>query len=115
SLTRLYLFLPQKGLSQVGAAKRYKSAVAVPAEQRASEAGKQILRQGGNAIDAAVAVQFALAVTVPRAGNIGGGGFMVIHLTDGPNKTLDFREVAPLESSPDMYLQNGEYIRSEEH
>jgi gamma-glutamyltranspeptidase/glutathione hydrolase len=97
-------------MAQVGTANKYKKAVVVSAEQHASEVGKQILQQGGNAVDAAVAVQFALAVTLPRAGNIGGGGFMVIHLADGTNQTLDFREEAPLQAGPDMYMRDGKYL-----
>ncbi len=70
----------------------------------ASAVGRDILRAGGNAVDAAVAVGFALAVTHPEAGNIGGGGFMVARLPDGETVTLDFRETAPAAASRDMYL-----------
>ncbi len=70
----------------------------------ASEAGVQVMRQGGNAVDAAVATAFALAVVLPEAGNIGGGGFMVVRMADGTNASLDFREKAPLAASRDMYL-----------
>ena len=70
----------------------------------ASEAGVEILRAGGNAVDAAVAVGYALAVTYPFAGNIGGGGFMNIRLADGRVLSLDYREMAPLAASRDMYL-----------
>ena len=68
--------------------------------------GKSILQKGGNAIDAAIATQLALAVVYPGAGNIGGGGFMVAHLKNGTNITIDFREVAPLKASRDMYLDS---------
>lgn len=70
----------------------------------ASDAGNEIIRAGGNAVDAAVAVGFALAVTYPVAGNIGGGGFMVIRMADGRTASLDYREVAPLAAHRDMYL-----------
>src|SRR5690606_34462273 len=70
----------------------------------ASEAGLAILKKGGNATDAAVAVQFALAVVYPEAGNIGGGGFFVYRSKDGELATLDFREKAPGKAHRDMYL-----------
>ncbi|MGK7370685.1 MAG: gamma-glutamyltransferase, partial [Candidatus Halalkalibacterium sp. M3_1C_030] len=96
--------------AQVGWTKAYDNAAVVTADSRASKVGKQILQQGGNAVDAAVAVQFALAVTLPRAGNIGGGGFMVLQLADGTSVSLDFREKAPLQSSRNMYIRNGELV-----
>jgi len=77
----------------------------------ASKVGVEVLKKGGNAIDAAVAVGFALAVTYPSAGNLGGGGFMVIHLADGKNITIDYREKAPLSAHRDMYLNEaGEFV-----
>jgi gamma-glutamyltranspeptidase/glutathione hydrolase len=77
----------------------------------ASKVGVDILKKGGNAIDAAVAVGFALAVTYPSAGNLGGGGFMVIHLADGKNISIDFREKAPLSAHRNMYLNEaGEFV-----
>ncbi|PAF52592.1 gamma-glutamyltransferase [Helicobacter sp. 13S00477-4] len=85
--------------------------LALSSHQLANKIGKEILDKGGNAIDAAVAVGYALAVVHPAAGNIGGGGFGVIHLADGTNITLDFREKAPLKASRDMYLdKNGNVI-----
>jgi len=76
----------------------------VTTDSLASAVGLDVLRAGGNAIDAAVAVQFALAVVNPEAGNIGGGGFLVLGLADGTTAALDYREKAPLAASRDMYL-----------
>lgn len=76
----------------------------VSAHPLASEAGAQILKKGGNAFDAAIATQFALAVVYPQAGNIGGGGFLVGYTKDGEKIALDYRETAPKNASRDMYL-----------
>ncbi|NII25773.1 gamma-glutamyltransferase [Pseudoflavitalea sp. X16] len=85
----------------------------VSAHPLASEVGLAILKQGGNAVDAAIATQLALAVVYPAAGNIGGGGFFVAHLADGKNITLDYREKAPGKAHRDMYLdKNGNAITS---
>lgn len=78
----------------------------VSAHPLASEVGLAILKQGGNAIDASIATQLALAVVYPGAGNLGGGGFMVAHLADGRNITLDYREMAPHKAHRDMYLDS---------
>jgi gamma-glutamyltranspeptidase/glutathione hydrolase len=80
-----------------------KGAVA-SANALASKVGVSILKKGGNAIDAAIATQLALAVVYPGAGNIGGGGFMIAHLKNGENISIDFRETAPSQSNRDMYL-----------
>jgi gamma-glutamyltranspeptidase/glutathione hydrolase len=76
----------------------------VSAQHLASDVGATVLRQGGNAVDAAVAVGYALAVTHPCCGNLGGGGFMVIHLADGRSTFINFREKAPLAARADMFL-----------
>ncbi len=81
-----------------------KNGAVVSAHALASEIGVNILKQGGNAVDAAIATQLALAVVFPGAGNIGGGGFMIVHLSNGKNMAIDFREVAPGKASRDMYL-----------
>ncbi|MEM8908132.1 MAG: gamma-glutamyltransferase [Bacteroidota bacterium] len=81
-------------------------AMVVTAHPLASRIGMEIIRKGGNAIDAAIAVQYALAVTYPVAGNIGGGGFMMIRMNDGRTAALDFREKAPLAAHRDMYLDS---------
>jgi len=76
----------------------------VTAQHEASEAGLRILQAGGNAVDAAVAVGYTLAVVYPAAGNLGGGGFMTIQLADGRRTFIDFREKAPLAATANMYL-----------
>jgi gamma-glutamyltranspeptidase/glutathione hydrolase len=94
--------------SPLGAASRQpvraRSAMVGSTEEHASRAGLDILRRGGNAVDASVAVGFALAVTHPAAGNLGGGGFMVIRLADGRETTIDYRERAPARAHRDMFL-----------
>jgi gamma-glutamyltranspeptidase/glutathione hydrolase len=90
---------PQKTLDE-----KYHNGVVVCAYPDAAKAGLDVLKKGGNAVDAAVAVQFALTVTHPQAGNIGGGGFMVYRPAKGLSNTLDFREKAPAKASTNMYL-----------
>jgi len=85
-----------------------KEGVVVCSSGPAGDAGATILSRGGNAVDAAVATAFALAVTHPSAGNIGGGGFMVVRTPTGDATTFDYREKAPLKAAPTMYLRDGE-------
>src|SRR5690349_14485726 len=81
-----------------------KNAMVVAQEPLATDVGVSVLKAGGNAVDAAVAVGFALAVTHPTAGNIGGGGFMLVRMADGRTTFIDFREKAPAGASRNMYL-----------
>jgi len=86
-------------------------AMVVSAHPLASKAGREVMQKGGNAVDAAIATQLALAVVYPGAGNIGGGGFMVSRMANGETATLDYREKAPLAGGRDMYLDaNGDVI-----
>ncbi len=95
---------------------RAKNGMVSSASRLASEVGVEALKQGGNAVDAAVATAFALAVTWPSAGNIGGGGFLVYHGDDGHATTFDFREKAPLAASESMYLGvDGRVINNSNH
>lgn len=88
-----------------------KNGAVVSAHPLASKVGLEIMKQGGNAVDAAIATQLALAVVYPNAGNIGGGGFMVARLSNGKTLALDYREAAPSAASRDMYLdQSGNVI-----
>jgi gamma-glutamyltranspeptidase/glutathione hydrolase len=90
---------------------RARYGMVVSADERASRVGVDILRKGGNAVDAAVAVGFALAVTFPQAGNIGGGGFMVIRMHDGRVVTIDYREKAPGGAFESIFLDdNGNFL-----
>lgn len=88
---------------------RARQALVVSASDIASGVGWRVMRDGGNAVDAAIATAFALAVTHPTAGNIGGGGFLVYRSASGAATTFDFRETAPAGASPTMWLRNGEY------
>lgn len=110
NLLFLLLFLAQTvsaqftNISIVKEVKAKEKGLVVSAHPLASEAGAQILKKGGNAFDAAIATQFALAVVYPQAGNIGGGGFLVGYTKDGEKIALDYRETAPKNASRDMYL-----------
>lgn len=88
--------------------KLYQNASVSSAHALASMVGAEIMKRGGNAFDAAIATQWALAVVYPNAGNIGGGGFMIARTKQGKNVALDYRETAPAKATADMYIQNGE-------
>src|SRR6266496_1386660 len=91
---------------------RAKQAMVASVDAIASRVGADIMRRGGNAVDAAVAVALTLAVTWPEAGNLGGGGFMLIRNADGTEEALDYRERAPFAATRDMYLDaNGNIIK----
>ena len=93
-----------------------KNGMVVSSHYLASEVGNQVLKQGGNAVDAAVATAFALAVTLPSAGNIGGGGFLVYHGADGEITSFNFREKAPLAATETMFLNSrGEIHQNSNH
>jgi len=94
-----YLYVPQKKVE-------CNHGAVVSAHPLASKVGLEILKKGGNAVDAAIAIQLTLAVVYPGAGNIGGGGFMVAHLSNGKNLSIDFREKAPDKASRNMYLDS---------
>jgi gamma-glutamyltranspeptidase/glutathione hydrolase len=93
---------PRGAISPVTASR----GMVVTTDRVASEVGAEILRRNGNAVDAAVATHFALAVVNPEAGNIGGGGFLVVRMADGTTASLDFREMAPMAASADMFLDS---------
>ncbi len=95
---------------------RARHGMVVSSHYLASEVGAQVLRDGGNAVDAAVATGLALAVVHPSAGNIGGGGFMIVHTKDGDVTAFDFREKAPLAAHEKMYVDSlGDYIKDLNH
>ncbi len=93
---------------------RARHGIVASTNEVASRVGVEIMKRGGNAVDAAIAVAFALAVTHPAAGNLGGGGFMMIRLRDGRSTAIDYREMAPAGAHRDVYLdKNGELIKGE--
>jgi len=110
-LTLVLIFIPSQSIASYAQSDISSDGVVVTQHYLATEIGENILTQGGNAYDAAIAVGFALAVVLPRAGNIGGGGFMVIYDEDSNDSyAIDYREKAPAASFRDMYLdENGEF------
>lgn len=109
----LLIGLATTGLSKYLPPAQSKSGMVVSSDATATKVGVDILQQGGNAIDAAVAVGYALAVTHPCCGNIGGGGFMTLHLANGKNVFIDFREKAPASLTPEDFIDsNGKVERN---
>jgi gamma-glutamyltranspeptidase/glutathione hydrolase len=94
---------------------RFREAAVVSESAIASRVGAEVLARGGNAVDAGIATAFALAVTLPSAGNIGGGGFLVVRLPDGVATSFDFRETAPQAARPEMFLGPGGAYDPERH
>src|SRR5499427_8791516 len=93
---------------------RARHGVVASTNEIASKVGVDIMKRGGNAVDAAIAVAFALAVTHPVAGNLGGGGFMMIRMKDGKATAIDYREMAPAAATRNVYLdKNGNVIKGE--
>ena len=110
-LVLVLLFAAEAGRAASNAPVAAKNGMVVTAQEHATRIGVEVLRNGGNAIDAAVAVGYALAVVYPAAGNLGGGGFMTLQLADGRKTFIDFRETAPLAATATMYLDaNGNVI-----
>ena len=93
---------------------RANHAIVASQHELASKIGADIMKRGGNAVDAAIAVGLALAVVYPEAGNLGGGGFMLMRFKDGRTAAIDYREMAPKAANRDIYLdKNGEVIKGE--
>lgn len=114
-LSSLLLLLAAADVHCVNAPTRAPDSMVVSASDRASIIGDQVMVDGGNAIDSAIATAFALAVTHPTAGNIGGGGFLIYQPAEGDPIAYDFRETAPTGSHPEMWLEEGEYSFQRHH
>ena len=110
-----FVFLFSQAAVAANAPVRANKGMVVSANSLASEIGAATLRRGGNAVDAAVATAFALAVVHPTAGNIGGGGFLVLRPVEGEPVAYDFRETAPAAAHPEMWLVDGEYSFRKHH
>ena len=109
-----FIFVPPKTFAAWREPVRGKHAMVASQQEIASKVGAETMKKGGNAVDAAIAVAFALAVVFPIAGNLGGGGFMLIRFNDGRTTAIDYREMAPASASRDVYLdRNGSLIEGE--
>lgn len=106
------LIMSDKNPDQIRGPVPAKNGMVVCSDRKASEAGLEVLKEGGNAIDAAVAMAFVLSVTHPGAGNIGGGGYLIYYRNDGMVTSIDFREKAPLRAYPQMFLDTDGNIKN---
>ena len=114
--TPLASWFPKSGTTLAASREpvRARHGVVASTNEVASKVGVDIMKQGGNAVDAAIAVAFALAVTHPAAGNLGGGGFMMIRLKNGRTTAIDYREMAPAAATRNIYLdKDGNVIQGE--
>jgi gamma-glutamyltranspeptidase/glutathione hydrolase len=114
--TSLTSWLPESSTTLAASREpvRARHGVVASTNEVASKVGVDVMKQGGNAVDAAIAVAFALAVTHPAAGNLGGGGFMMIRLKNGRTTAIDYREMAPAQATRNIYLdKNGDVIKGE--
>src|SRR5712692_10223969 len=115
--TQIPLIFLQSSITTLAASRepvRARQGIVASTNEIASKVGVNIMKRGGNAVDAAIAVAFALAVTHPAAGNLGGGGFMMIRLKDGRTTAIDYREMAPAAATRNVYLdQNGKVLEGE--
>lgn len=110
-VANLFIMMPSVEAAAYPSVRNTADGLVLSTSDLADDIGQRVLEDGGNAVDAAVAVGYALAVTHPSAGNIGGGGFAIIHMADGTDMALDFREKAPAGATRDMYLNdNGDVI-----
>src|SRR5436853_5970974 len=117
AVTATLVFQPHDGSTTRAASRepvRARHGIVASTNEIASRVGVDIMKRGGNAVDAAIAVAFALAVTHPAAGNLGGGGFMMIRLKDGRTAAIDYREMAPAGATRNIYLdKDGKLIQGE--
>ena len=112
--TLIFLSFPAGSLASWREPVRAKSAMVASQHKLASEIGADVMKRGGNAVDSAIAVAFALAVVYPEAGNLGGGGFMLIRFPDNRTIAIDYREMAPAAATRDVFVdQNGDLIKGE--
>src|SRR3954464_5085140 len=102
----IFPVVPNTALAASREPVRARNGIVASTNEVASRVGVDVMKRGGNAVDAAIAVAFALAVTHPAAGNLGGGGFMIIRMKNGKTTAIDYREMAPAAATRNVYLDN---------